>query len=72
MVRDYTTALYAPAAASFELICAHDYAGARDLARYRDQLNQKWGAVQILESRTPVPTRRQPPLQHLMLSPVRR
>ncbi|MBD0021403.1 alpha-glucan family phosphorylase [Gordonia pseudamarae] len=48
MVRDYTTALYAPAAASFGLICADGYAGARDLADYRGQLNQRWGAVQIL------------------------
>ena len=48
MVRDYTTALYAPAASSFELICADDYAGARDLAGFRGQLNQRWGAVQIL------------------------
>lgn len=47
MVRDYTTALYIPAADQFASICADDFAPARDLADYRHQLERSWPAVQI-------------------------
>ncbi|MGV9711306.1 alpha-glucan family phosphorylase [Gordonia sp. NPDC003424] len=47
MVRDYTTALYGPAATQYASIVADDYAPARDLADYRQILNRGWSAVQV-------------------------
>ncbi len=47
MVRDYTTALYGPAARQFASIVADDYAPAKDLAEYRHVLDRSWSAVQI-------------------------
>lgn len=47
MVRDYTAALYVPAADQLASICADDFAPARDLAEYRHQLERSWPAVQI-------------------------
>ncbi|MDL9946141.1 alpha-glucan family phosphorylase [Gordonia sp. ABSL11-1] len=47
MVREYTTALYGPAATQYASICADAYAPARDLASYRQLLDRGWTAVQI-------------------------
>ena len=47
MVRDYTTQLYCPAAASFTAVCADDYKVAADLAAYRSRLNRSWSSVMI-------------------------
>lgn len=47
MVRDYTTALYGPAATQYASIVADDYAPARDLAAYRRLLAAGWSAVQV-------------------------
>lgn len=47
MVRDYTTALYGPAATQYASICADGYTPARDLASYRQLLGRGWTAVQI-------------------------
>ncbi|MBD1322274.1 alpha-glucan family phosphorylase [Gordonia hankookensis] len=47
MVRDYTTALYGPAATQFASICADGFAPAHDLADYRHLLDRSWPAVQI-------------------------
>ncbi|MEE4025694.1 alpha-glucan family phosphorylase [Gordonia sp. PKS22-38] len=47
MVRDYTTALYVPAADQFASISADGFAPARDLADYRHVLERSWPAVQI-------------------------
>ncbi|WAC55421.1 alpha-glucan family phosphorylase [Gordonia sp. SL306] len=47
MVRDYTTALYGPAATQFASICADEFAPAHDLADYRHLLDRSWPAVQI-------------------------
>ncbi|MFW0794764.1 alpha-glucan family phosphorylase [Gordonia sp. CPCC 205515] len=47
MVRDYTTALYGPAATQYSSIVADGYAPARDLAAYRRVLNTGWSTVQV-------------------------
>ncbi|WP_439032931.1 alpha-glucan family phosphorylase [Gordonia terrae] len=47
MVRDYTTALYGPAARAYEAACANSYAGARDLAAYRRSLETGWSSVVV-------------------------
>ncbi|WP_040511229.1 alpha-glucan family phosphorylase [Gordonia soli] len=47
MVRDYTAALYTPAAESAAAITADSYAAARDLARYRTAATTAWSAVAI-------------------------
>ncbi|MDS1113760.1 alpha-glucan family phosphorylase [Gordonia westfalica] len=47
MVRDYTTELYCPAAVAYVAACADDYAGARDLAVYRRELEAGWGSVVV-------------------------
>ncbi|MFW0785718.1 alpha-glucan family phosphorylase [Gordonia sp. CPCC 206044] len=48
MVRDYTTALYGPAARQYASIVADDHAAAHDLAAYRHLLDRAWGSVQIV------------------------
>lgn len=47
MVRDYTTDLYVPAAKAVAAAVADDYAGAADLAAYRDRVTRAWPAVTI-------------------------
>ncbi|MFT4126048.1 MAG: alpha-glucan family phosphorylase [Gordonia sp. (in: high G+C Gram-positive bacteria)] len=47
MIRDYTTQLYAPAARSYADVVADDYAGARDLAAYRQRIAAAWPSISI-------------------------
>ncbi|MGW0045331.1 alpha-glucan family phosphorylase [Rhodococcus sp. NPDC003348] len=49
MVRDYTVELYAPAARAARTVVADGYAGARQLARYRDRVEAAWPAVQVVQ-----------------------
>ncbi|MGW0174620.1 alpha-glucan family phosphorylase [Rhodococcus sp. NPDC003322] len=49
MVRDYTVDLYAPAARAARTVVADGYAGARQLARYRDRVEAAWPAVQVVQ-----------------------
>src|SRR5690606_26547722 len=47
MVRDYTEQLYVPAARSNRAVAADDFAGARALAAYVQQVQQAWPDVRI-------------------------
>ncbi len=47
MVRDYTTKLYAPAAASGRRLDGPQYTGARDLAAYKAKVRQAWPGVRV-------------------------
>ncbi|MBD0862389.1 alpha-glucan family phosphorylase [Gordonia sp. zg691] len=47
MVRDYTTELYCPAAQAYVAASADSYAGARDLAAYRQTVETGWSSVLV-------------------------
>ncbi len=47
MVMDYATKLYAPAAAAAARVAADDFAGARQLSAWRDEVLQAWPQVQV-------------------------
>jgi starch phosphorylase len=47
MVREYVTNLYVPAARSAALTTADGFAGARELAEYRDRLRAHWAHVRV-------------------------
>ena len=49
MVRDYTTALYEPAAASSRTALADSGAAAKDLAAWKTWVRTSWPAVQVLD-----------------------
>ncbi len=48
MVTEYTQGLYAPAARAAAGIAADSFAAARDLAGYRQRLNNAWNRVQVV------------------------
>jgi starch phosphorylase len=47
MVRDYTTAMYEPAAASAHAVAADDWALARSLAAWKAGVAERWGLVRV-------------------------
>jgi starch phosphorylase len=47
MVRDYTTAMYEPAAASAHAVAADDWALARSLAAWKAGVAERWGSVRV-------------------------
>ncbi|MFD4470169.1 alpha-glucan family phosphorylase [Rhodococcus sp. NPDC058505] len=49
MVRDYVVDLYAPAARASRLAIADGYAGARQVAHYRERVDAAWPAVQVVQ-----------------------
>jgi len=49
MVRDYTTALYEPAAASSRAITGDDGATAADLAAWKQRVRGSWGKVRVVD-----------------------
>ncbi|MEY4338477.1 MAG: glycogen phosphorylase, partial [Actinomycetota bacterium] len=49
MVRDYTTSLYEPAAASARQALADDAAVARDLAQWKQQVHAAWPGVKLVD-----------------------
>jgi glycogen phosphorylase len=49
MVRDYTTGLYLPAAASAQAVGADDHKGAKELAAYRERLRAHWARVRVAD-----------------------
>jgi starch phosphorylase len=77
MVREYTTNLYLPAAASAEAIAAEDHHGAKELAAYRERLRAHWAKVRVadldLEPATPklgTPVRLTAVVEHGDLDPT--
>ncbi len=71
MVRDYTTALYEPAAASSQLLAADDAKAAAELAAWRRRVVAAWGgvkveSVEVDDSDAPAGTRR-PVVVHVEL-----
>jgi starch phosphorylase len=50
MVRDYVTALYAPAAAEARRLAADEHAGARRLAEFRQRVRAAWAGVAVVRS----------------------
>ncbi|PXW33865.1 UNVERIFIED_CONTAM: starch phosphorylase [Williamsia faeni] len=49
MVRDYTEQYYAPAAISGHATTENDFEGAKDLARFRAQVDRSWPLVRVLD-----------------------
>ena len=47
MVRDYVTGLYAPAAVSSRQLAEDSFSGARELARWQQQLRAGWDGVRV-------------------------
>jgi starch phosphorylase len=47
MVRDYAEQYYAPAAISGHAVTDNDFAGARELARFRALVDRSWPAVRV-------------------------
>ncbi|QBI18197.1 alpha-glucan family phosphorylase [Egibacter rhizosphaerae] len=52
MVREYVTELYAPVAARAEGLIAEGYRGARELARWKQRVQEAWPAVRVTDVRT--------------------
>ncbi|OZF00979.1 glycogen phosphorylase [Rhodococcus sp. 15-1154-1] len=49
MVRDYTLGLYAPAAEAARAVDAEEYAGAKDVAAYRNRVESSWQSVEVVQ-----------------------
>ncbi|TQF67230.1 glycosyltransferase family 1 protein [Rhodococcus spelaei] len=49
MVRDYTVDYYAPAARASRAVIADGYAGARQVAHYRERVDTAWPGVQVVQ-----------------------
>lgn len=47
MVREYVENWYAPAAEAARTVAGSDYAGAKEIAAYREKLNTSWTKVQV-------------------------
>ncbi|MGE0880595.1 MAG: alpha-glucan family phosphorylase [Acidimicrobiia bacterium] len=56
MVRDYTTALYEPAAASAARATADDFAAAKDLAAWKRRVEAEWRGVHVESVVSDAPT----------------